>query len=363
MNTNDLHLLALSMVPQLGPKRCRILLKIFREARNVFEASRRDLSRISFVTSDMINKLKSNKLLVEAEDIRSAALQKGMELWGFTHPSYPDRLHHIPHPPVILYADCSVDVNRSRMIAVVGTRKPTDHGIWKTEELIRGLAHANVTILSGLAFGIDACAHKSAVKSGLPTIAVLGGALDKIYPAQHKKLYESMRNNGGGISEFPPGIKAEREHFPMRNRILAGMADVVIVVESGVKGGSMITARMANDYNREVGAMPGIIGKKQISGCHYLIKNNEAHLIENAADVLALMQWNDDTSEEKITMSLPADERTKEIYLGLRSSGPLQLDQVLSKFGLSSADWSGIALKLELSGHIRILPGNVIKAM
>lgn len=290
-----------------------------------------------------------------------AARRSDMQVIGQMSDRYPSRLKHTPHAPLVLFYRGNVKPNTARTVGIVGTRRPSALAKLNTEKLVSELKNCQVTVISGLAYGIDACAHKSAVDNGIPTIGVLGGAIDKIYPSSHGKLMQKMMDQGGVISEFQPGVKPEREHFPMRNRIISGMADLVVVVESGVKGGSMISAKLASDYNREVGAFPGLVGDKKASGCNLLIKEYVAHLIEGAADVLAIMQWNDEVTDSgpPEPQGLSSDE--KAIFNYLRENGPTLVDIAKSDLEKALSSWSMSLLSLEMMGVLGVGPGNMIE--
>lgn len=357
------YLIGLTRIPSLGPKRCRHLVEIFGSAEAVFKASKRDLLRMSFIKKEQVNVLQDGKVLREAEQLIVDAQKSDQDIITYLDEAYPSRLHHTPHAPLILYKKGQPELNATRMVGIVGTRTPSEYGIRQTEELVSSLKGVGVTIVSGLAYGIDIVSHQTALRFGLPTVAVLGGALNRIYPSNHKRTLAEMCENGGGaISEFPPGVKAEREHFPMRNRILAGCCDVIAVMESGVKGGSMITAKMAYDYDRDVVALPGRVDQLKANGCHLLIKEHQAHLIEGAADLLALMQWNEDLHERPSKISLPSEPFARKVVEAVRQCGRMHVDLLTTQLDLTPGQWSSLSLQLEMEGFIQIRPGSMITA-
>ena len=205
---------------------------------------------------------------------------------------YPKRLLNCYDSPTLLYYKGEADLNSEKIIAVIGTRNHTEYGKQVTEKLIRELTEQNVVVVSGLAYGIDAIAHKAAVKNNLKTVGVLAHGLDQVYPSQHTGLAKEMLQAGGGLlTEFRSKTKPDKHNFPTRNRIVAGMSDATIVIETGIKGGSMITAELANNYNKDVFAYPGSVNDGKSAGCNYLIKNNKAVLLTDAQELIELMNW------------------------------------------------------------------------
>jgi DNA processing protein len=364
-NERDLLLVALQLVPSIGPRKCRYLIEYFTEPQEVFKASLKDLKRLKWMSSDAAESICNKRTIQLAEQYLQQIEKLGGQAVTFLDDKYPKRLLHTPHAPVVLYVKSVVDLNHPRTIGVVGTRHPTVYGRRNTRDIIHGLSSACPLVVSGLAYGIDICAHQSALAAGIPTLAVLGGGLDMIYPSKHRHILKEMYKEGGAITEFPPGRKAEREHFPMRNRILAGLCDILVVIESGEKGGSMITARLANDYNREVGALPGRVNDVTSGGTNLLIKNDEAHLIESAADVMALAQWNEDQIREvSVTrLMMPDIEPHRSIFELLQDNEQLHIDDIRLKLGLTHGVWSQAALEMQMDGSLRIGPGNMVSAI
>jgi DNA processing protein len=245
----------------------------------------------------------------------------------------------------------------------VGTRNNSDYGKQATEKLIKELAVQNVLIVSGLAFGIDAIAHKSAIKNQLPTVGVLGHGLDQIYPFDHSGLAKDMiRHSGGLLTEFRSHSKPDKHNFPIRNRIVAGMSDATIVIETGIKGGSMITAELANGYNKDVFAFPGRTSDTKSAGCNYLIKNNKAVLLTDAQELIEMMGWESKRSKEKKSqkeffIELSKDEKL--IIDILKEKETANIDEINLKSGLSSSSVAAVILNLELQNVILSLPGKI----
>ena len=225
----------------------------------------------------------------------------GIRALSILDADYPQRLLSAYDAPVLLFYKGNADLNPPRMVSIVGTRRNSDYGKQITEKIIQDLAAYDVLIVSGLAFGIDAIAHKSALKQDLSTVAVLAHGLASLYPPEHSQLSKQMLKQGGLITEYISHVKAEKHHFPIRNRIVAGISDCTIVTETAVKGGSMITADLANGYFKEVFALPGRITDLKSAGCNWLIRNNQAILLENVQDLVKIMGWEEKTKILQVT--------------------------------------------------------------
>jgi DNA processing protein len=263
----------------------------------------------------------------------------------------------------LLYVRGNVDFNHPKILAVVGTRRATPQGKKITQKIIEELANQDVLIISGLAFGIDIIAHQSAIDNKLPTIGVLAHGLDRIYPSEHRGIAYEMERNGSLITEFKSGTKPDRENFPKRNRIVAGMADAVLVVESQRRGGSMITADLGFGYGRDVFAIPGRPGDKQSEGCNFLIRQNKASLVESAIDIKYLMNWQEKPKPKEIQkqlfVELSADEEA--LISVLKEPRKLPLDELCLTVGITVSQASIPLLTLELNGLVRQLPGKIIE--
>ena len=269
--------------------------------------------------------------------------------------------------PTLLYYKGEADLNASKIIAIIGTRSNTDYAKQVTEKLVKELAAQNVTIVSGLAFGVDAIAHKAALKNGLPTIGVLGHGLDQIYPAEHANLARDMiKNKGGLLTEFRSRSKPDKHNFPARNRIVAGMSDAAIIIETGIKGGSMITAELANGYNKDVFAIPGKVTDGKSAGCNYLIKNNKAMLLTDAQEIIDVMGWEEKKSrksgvrsQKELFIELTADEKI--VINILKEKETVHIDEINIKSGLSSSTVAAAILNLELQNVMLSLPGKLYR--
>ena len=277
--------------------------------------------------------------------------------------NYPQRLLNCYDSPTLLYYKGNADLNAAKIVSIVGTRSNSDYGKNICEKLIEDLAEQNVLILSGLAFGIDSIAHKASLKNKLKTVGVMAHGLDKVYPAQNKSLAVDMLSQGGLLTDFMSGTNPDRQNFPRRNRIVAGICDALIVIESSAKGGSLITAELANNYNKDVFAVPGRVNDSRSEGCNYLIKNNKALLITSADDLLHIMNWKDAPKKVKqqreLFIELTADEKIITNILKEREN--IQIDELYFKSGLSSSAVANALLMLEMQGVVACLPGKVFK--
>ncbi|HDO26894.1 MAG TPA: DNA-protecting protein DprA, partial [Bacteroidetes bacterium] len=248
-----------------------------------------------------------------------------------------------------------------RVIAIVGTRRATNYGKSRCDEIVNSLKEKNVLVVSGLAYGIDSCAHRKSLDYGLETVGVLGHGLDRIYPGQNMKLAEKMLERGGLLTEFMSNTKPDRENFPRRNRIVAGMSDAVLVVESGRKGGALITAELAVSYNRDVFAVPGRVNDEMSKGCHFLIKTNRAALCETGDDIAYLMGWDDKPVDKKqqpeLFVNLTQEESA--ILDLIRESNEIAIDQIVIKSGFSTSKVAAALLNLEFEGIVQSLPGKL----
>ena len=288
-----------------------------------------------------------------------------LRLVTYLDEAYPPRLRTIPDPPPLLYVSGRLDQRDHQAIAIVGSRRATAAGRVLTEELSRDLASAGFTIVSGLARGIDASAHRGALAAGGRTVAVQGCGLDQTYPPEHRALRTQIEDSGAVIGELPLGSYPHGYHFPRRNRIISGMSLGVVVVEAAVRSGSLITARLAAEQNREVFAVPGFVKAENSQGPNGLIKQG-AKLVETAADVIEeLLPQLDAVFRESLQRRVPAtvgtgaqvDRKEAPVYEML-SSDPTHIDDLIARTGLPAADIAGLLLAMELKGAIRQLPGH-----
>jgi DNA processing protein len=278
--------------------------------------------------------------------------------------NYPQRLSNCSDAPLMLFSRGNADLDAARIVAIVGTRKNTDYGHKICDDLVDGLQSVNdLLIVSGLALGIDAIAHKRCLQVGIPTLGVLGHGLDRIYPFTHKGLSEQMIENGGILAEFPSETLPDRNNFPMRNRIVAGLSDVTVVVESHSSGGALITAHMASGYNREVAAFPGRVNDTRSAGCNDLIRTNVAAMVTKADDLIDMMNWGNDKKTKAVQRQLfinLTDDEQKIIDL-LQTREHVHADELFHFTNLPNSMLAATLLQLEMQGLIKSLPGKLYR--
>ncbi len=365
MNSELLYQLGLTLVPNIGPVQAKILLQHC-EAEEIFHAKKSFLEKIEGIGTVRAASIVSFRDFSEAEEEIKFIEKYKIKTLFLTDKDYPQRLLNCYDSPTLLYYKGDADLNASKIIAVIGTRSHTDYAKQVTEKLVKEIAAQNVTVISGLAFGVDAIAHKAAMKNNLPTIGVLAHGLDHIYPSEHSGLAkEIIKENGGLLTEFRSNTKPDKHNFPTRNRIVAGMSDATIVIETGVKGGSMITAELANGYNKDVFAFPGKVTDAKSAGCNYLIKNNKAMLLTDAEELLQVMGWeerkkkSEARSQKKLFIELSPDEKI--IVDILRQKDTINIDELNMKSGLSSSAVAAAILSLELQNVMVSLPGKLYR--
>jgi DNA processing protein len=364
MHSQLFYQLCLTLVPNIGDVQAKILVQHFGDAGSIFKAKISELEKIEGIGEIRARSIKHFNEFHLAEQEEKFIDKYKIQTLFLTDEAYPKRLINCYDSPTLVFYKGAADLNAPKIIAVVGTRSNTDYGKAFTEKLVKDLAGQNIIILSGLAFGIDAIAHKAALKNGLQTVGVVGHGLDKIYPAQHAALAKEMITEGGGIlTEFLSGTKPDKHNFPLRNRIVAGMSDATIIVESSVKGGSMITAKMADGYNRDVFAVPGRTTDKVSLGCNYLIKYNKAILLTDADELVEVLGWKkkkaDPKKQRELFIELTPDEQT--IIRLLQEKEAVPIDEINIASGLSSSAVACAILNLELQGVVQGMPGKMYK--
>jgi len=351
--------LALSFVPHVGSRTGRALLERFGSATAIFKAPLKQLTAIDGITEVRARFFRSNEVLQKAGNELNYALKHNVGIHCITD-NYSPRLCNCADAPIVIFSRGNVKPDARKVVAIVGTRKHTDYGHKICEDLIEGLAQLDdILIVSGLALGIDAIAHRKCVQMGIPTIGVLGHGLDRIYPPGNRDLATQMMENGGILTEFPSGTLPDKGNFPMRNRIVAGMSDVTIVVESHETGGALITAKLAAGYNREVAAFPGRVNDSRSAGCNNLIRSNIAALITNTNDLLQLMNWDKSGGRKPVQQQLflhlsPQEQSVVDL---LHSCDSMHADELSYKVGISGSQLAATLLQLELQGIVRTLPG------
>ncbi len=366
MTDEVFYQIALTMINGVGGIISRQLLTAFGEAQNVFKEKPRMLERIPGVGSIIAQEIKRPEVLERAEREVKFIEQAGIQPMRITDEPYPTRLSECPDAPLLLYYKGHADLNAKHCISVVGTRHITHYGQEQTAQFIEELAELfpDTLIVSGLAYGVDVMAHRSALRQKMATVGVLAHGLDRIYPAIHRQTANEMLEKGGWLTDFPSNTEPERAHFLKRNHIIAGLSEATIVVESAVKGGSLVTAELAYSYNREVFAFPGRASDRYSVGCNQLIRKKKAEIITSAADLVDALGWNLPThtpqyKQKELFESEDVDPNVRKVVDCLLNERELHINQLSKITQLSVQQLSNILFELEMDGRIRTLPGNM----
>lgn len=356
--TELLYLMALQRVPNIGDISAKKLLSHFGSAEHIFKEKKSNLLKIDGIGLHTLKKLHSSIYLEEAEAELKFADENGIKITYFHDKNYPEHLKHCIDAPILLFQKGNIDLQRKKIISIVGARKVTVQGIAFCEKLVEDLAALNPVIVSGFAYGVDITAHKAAIKNGLQTIGCLAHGLDQMYPKTHSKYREQVEANGGFVTDFWTSSKFDRKNFLSRNRIIAGMSQATIVIESAEKGGSLVTADIANSYNRDVFAVPGRPGDQQSKGCNNLLKQQKAHVLTSAADLIYMLNWDleeQPPAQQTLFVELPPAE--EKVFHLLKQEGKSELDQIALKTDIPTFRIASLLLNLELKGLVRPLPG------
>ena len=359
-----LYLIALSRIPGIGDARVKKLVAYCGGAKEVFARPKSSLEKIPNIGRAVANAVKSTKVLKQAEQEIEFAKKHGIAAISFLDDDYPQRLKHCVDSPTVLYCKGNGSINPPKALSIVGTRNATQQGKALTEQIVQELSNLDITIVSGLAYGIDIAAHRACLKHNVPTIGCLAHGLDRIYPKVHTNTAKEMLELGALITDFPIGTNPDRENFPKRNRIVAGMTDATIVVEAGIKGGALITAELANGYDRDVFAVPGRVSDQYSAGCHKLIMNHKAALITSGKDVLKALGWDEEKGKSKpqnqIKLLVDLTEEQEKVVSVLREQNHT-IDRLTVLSGYPMSKVASILLELEFEGVVSNLPGKVYK--
>ncbi len=361
-----LYNIALTLIPGVGDVLAKNLISYCGSAQAIFRSPKQKLVKIPGVGAKIAQAISGQNVLERAEAEIEFIEKNNIEPIFYLDDAYPVRLKHCHDSPILLYYKGNADLNRSHVISIVGTRKASAYGKIVCEQIVEALSAYQVLIVSGLAYGIDICAHKAALRQQMDTIGVLGHGLDRIYPYRHNEDARKMIMQGGLLTEFPSQTKPDRENFPRRNRIVAGMSDATLVIETAKKGGAMITAHIAHSYNRDVFAIPGRIKDGLSAGSNQLIKSNIAALVESVEDIVYAMGW-----EQPATADIPAGEgqqlqkslllnmsqEEKNILEILKDHADAGIDEIIFRSQMSTSTVASVLLNLECSGIIKALPG------
>lgn len=364
MHSVDLtYQIGLTLLDGVGDVLAKNLVAYCGSAEQVFKTSKAQLEKIPGIGTYTASAIIKSKLVLDrAEQEIKFIEEKEITPLFFTDKDYPQRLKNCNDSPVMLYYKGNANLNADKVVAVVGTRTPSNYGKETTEKLIEDLQGSGCLVVSGLAYGIDITAHKSALDHGLNTVGVLAHGLDRVYPSVHANYAKKMISQGGLLTEFISETNPDKENFPKRNRIVAGMCDALVVVESKRGGGSLITATIANSYNKDIFAYPGKANDVLSEGCNGLIKSHRANLIENAADLLYMMNWNETLVKKKttqipLTIHLSSEEQM--IVDVFKNKQQLHVDEISYATNFSISKISTHLLQLEFSNVIKSLPGKM----
>jgi DNA processing protein len=366
MRHEDLfYVLALLKVEGVGDIVAKKLLTHHQEPALIFKTKASQLTAIGGVGTVLLKKLKDKTIFQKAEAELHFIEKNNIAVSYFQEENYPDRLKHCVDGPVLLFTSGNIQLKNRKIISIVGTRQITSYGMDFCKNLLADLAPLNPVIVSGFAYGVDIVAHQAAIENQLQTIGVVAHGLNQIYPKTHKKYVAKMEENGGFMTEFWSSSSPERENFVRRNRIVAGISEATIVIESAEKGGSLITANMANEYNRDVFAVPGRASDKYSFGCNTLIKTQKAQLLTNAADLIYNLNWDLETTSKSVQKQLfvTLEDGEQKVYDFLLKNGKETLDDIALECDFPIFKISGILLNMELKGVIRPLPGKYFEAI
>ncbi len=353
-----IHALALTKLAGVGGITARKLINCAGGAEAVFGFAKNQLQSLPGVTPRLANAIVEGHTIDDATREIEQILTDGHDIIYYQDERYPQRLTFCDDRPLMLFYSGTVSFNLNRVLAVVGTRDATRHGLRMVDQLLDEIRAYNPLIVSGLAYGIDIAAHQKCLDIGLNTVGVMGTGLDNVYPSTHRSVAHRMKTHGGLLSEFVYDTKPDRENFPKRNRIVAGMSDAVIVVESTRKGGSLITADIASSYSREVFAFPGKATDELSTGCNWLIKTQRASMVESGRDIAYQLGWNETEPEKKpAAVYTDLDEVESAIVGLLKFDDELEIDQIGCQLGVASSDATIKLLELEFKGIIASLPG------
>lgn len=361
MQEEQIYKIALGLTSGVGSALTRQLVSYCGSASQVFKSPKGKLLKIPGIGPKTAEALLNKENILEAERELKLVEQIGAQLLFYTDAHYPSRLKTIEDAPTLIYYKGNADLNADKIVGIVGTRKATPYGKSITEEIVVDLAAFNsVIVVSGLAYGIDVTAHKAALKNNVPTLGIMASGIDIIYPSAHKSTASQMLEMGGILTEYKLGTKPDAAYFPARNRIIAGISDVLIVVEAAVTGGALITAEIANSYNKDVFAVPGNIGSTYSEGCNQLIRNHKANIFTNVKDLEYFMNWEENAPSRKpnknaIYENLEPDER--QVIVHLQQNKEMLIDELSWKSQIPMGKLASLLLSLELQGLIKALPG------
>lgn len=364
MTDKTIYQLGLTMINGVGNILARHLLETLGDEEAIFKEKTGTLERVPGITRQLAGEIKRPEVLQRAEKELAFIEKNHVRTYFLTDKDYPQRLQECPDAPILFYFKGNADLSARHILSLVGTRRATDYGKCQTERLIADLAVSfpDLLVVSGLAYGIDICAHRAALRAGLPTVGVLAHGLDRIYPPAHRSTAIEMLEAGGLLTDFPIGTNPDRPNFVRRNRIVAGLADATVVVESAEKGGSLVTADLAFSYGRDVFSFPGRVYDTHSKGCHLLIRQNKAGLITSADDLISAMRWDVERTEAPLArqtrLVFPDEGPEGEVVACLEQEDEMQVDRLAAALKMPVQEVSALLFTMEMKGILRALPGN-----
>jgi DNA processing protein len=361
MDQERLSFLSLHFIPGIGDFLIKQLVSYCGSAEQVFKTPKGKLLKIPGVGEVSATAIKNGNSFHEAEQEFKKAEKEETEILFFTDKKFPQRLKSIEDAPSLLYYRGNQSLNPLKSVGIVGTRQATEYGKEMVEKICRDLVPHQPVIVSGLAYGIDICAHKQALKHGLSTLGIMGSGMDVVYPAAHKDTARKMINQGGLLTENRFGTKPDAHNFPARNRIIAGLCDALIVVEAAEKGGALITANIANSYNKDVFAVPGNIGHSYSEGCNKLIKTNRANLFDSVKDLEYIMNWSSERQSPVLDMDLSSFEPDEQTVIQILKDkkGSMTVDELTIRAAMNPSKLASLLLTLEFKNMVKALPGKM----
>lgn len=366
MTDKSLYQIALTQIKGVGVTLARNLMEVMGDEEAVFKESISKLETIPRISKRLITEIRNSEVLRKAEKELEFVTKNNIHLLFFTDKNYPKRLNNCIDAPILMYAKGNVEFNRNKVINIIGTRNATKYGLDFCRDFVKDISQRfpDIQIISGLAYGIDICAHRAALKNGLSTVAVLGHGLDRIYPYVHRQTAIELTNNGALLTEFPSETNPDGHNFVRRNRIVAGMSDATIVMESGSKGGSLITADIANSYFREVFALPGRINDKMSYGCNQLISGNKALLLQSTESFISHMGWEVEEKKKipkQIELFNDLSTEEEKVCSSLKEKSPKQVNNLAIELNVPLSELLMTLLELEMKNLVIALPGGMYK--
>lgn len=365
MTDKSLYQIALTCIKGVGVTHARNIMQVMGDEEAVFKGSKSELAAIPGISKRLIEEIRNPGVLKRAQKELEFVTRNKLNIHFFTEKKYPQRLTSCIDAPIILYSKGDTEFNRQKIISIVGTRNATRYGYEFCNQFVKEISTKcpNVQIVSGLAYGVDICAHRAALKNDLSTVAVLAHGLDRIYPHLHRQTAIDMMAKGAVLTEFPSETNPDKHNFVRRNRIVAGMADAVIVIESSSKGGSLITADIANSYFREVFALPGRHNDKMSIGCNKLISENKALLLQSTEHFMNHMGWDNNKPEieapKQRELFLEFTKEEEKIYIALQKNGVMQVNALSIELNVPVTELFMTLLEMEMKNIIESLPGGM----